>query len=63
MSTLIASSNRQRLHVKGASEIILKRCDTYLDGDGNRVEMTTEVMDYFNEMIDNMADKGTNILS
>jgi magnesium-transporting ATPase (P-type) len=57
----MATSNKQRLHVKGASEIVLKRCDTYLDGEGNRVEMTSADMDYFNETIDNMADKGNAI--
>jgi Ca2+-transporting ATPase len=63
MSTLMATSNKQRLHVKGASEIVLKRCDTYLDGEGNRVEMTSADMDYFNETIDNMADKALRTLA
>ncbi len=58
MSTLIASSNAQRLHVKGASEIVLQRCDMYLDAEGNRVDMTSEVVNYFDEMIDSMANKG-----
>lgn len=61
MSVLIASSNKQRLHVKGASEIILKRCNIYLDAEVKRVEMTSEIMDYFNEAIDNTADKGKSI--
>jgi len=60
MSTLIASSNVQRLHVKGASEIVLQRCESYLDIEGNRVDMTSEILTYFNDMIDSMANKGKN---
>lgn len=33
----------QRLHVKGASEIILETCTHYLDSDGNKKEINDSV--------------------
>jgi len=40
MSTILenvetSNSYRKRLHIKGASEIILRSCSTYLDSEGN----------------------------
>lgn len=45
----------KRLHVKGASEIILESCNYYLDSDGNKQDLTEDVKAKINETIKNFA--------
>lgn len=45
----------QRLHVKGASEIILETCTHYLDKDGNKQPISDEVKELINDTIKNFA--------
>lgn len=48
-------NNPKRLHVKGASEIILESCNYYLDADGNKQDLTEDVKAKINETIKNFA--------
>ena len=45
----------KRLHVKGASEIILESCHYYLDADGNKQELTEDIKAKINETIKSFA--------
>ena len=46
----------KRLHVKGAAEMVLATCSHYLDEEGNRKELTTEMKDHItNNVIENFA--------
>lgn len=44
-----------RLHVKGASEIILETCSHYLDKDGNKQPISDSVKELLNDTIKNFA--------
>jgi Ca2+ transporting ATPase len=57
MSTVIkpnANSPKTRLHSKGASEMVLSKCTSYLDPSGNTVPMSPEKID---EIIKNVVEK------
>lgn len=45
----------KRLHVKGASEIILETCSHYLDKNGEKREITDSVKEQLNDTIRTFA--------
>ena len=45
----------QRLHTKGAAEIVLATCSHYLDSEGNKQVMTDEMKSSLLEVIENFA--------
>lgn len=47
----------KRLHVKGASEIILATCKYYLDSEGNKIELTDNMVNQINDTIQSFAKK------
>ena len=52
-----ANDAGMRVHVKGASEVILARCSTYLDEQGNKKPLTEEIKQAGLNAIDQMANK------
>jgi Ca2+-transporting ATPase len=52
-----------RLHCKGASEIILARCTTQLDENGNVVPLSKTQIKTMEKQIDTMAEKGLRTLT
>ncbi|UJR37748.1 hypothetical protein I4U23_030442 [Adineta vaga] len=59
MSTVIQRPDTIRLHMKGASEIVLQKCTTILDENGNLIPLTKD--DYYhllNNVIEPMACDG-----
>ena len=59
MSTVIQRPDSIRLHVKGASEIILKQCTTILDSNGEKKSLTKEDFDsILQHVIEPMANDG-----
>jgi magnesium-transporting ATPase (P-type) len=45
----------KRLHVKGASEIVLETCTTYLDENGEKKELDDGIRSHLNEIINSYA--------
>lgn len=69
MSTVIRLPNADpegktayRLHTKGASEIVLARCTTYVDASGELKELTAEKAAEYNDFIEYMAGKALRTL-
>lgn len=59
MSTVIQRPNHLRLHIKGASEIVLKKCSKILMANGESKPMTPEDYDDFlRNVIEPMAGDG-----
>ena len=59
MSTVIERADVIRLHVKGASEIILKQCTTILDSNGEKKCLTKENVEaILQHVIEPMASDG-----
>lgn len=52
-----------RLYCKGASEIILARCSTQIDENGNVVELQKSQLKTMEQYIDSMAEKGLRTLT
>lgn len=71
MSTIIAiddesrgkSSLPFRMYCKGASEIILARCNTQIDENGNIVDLSKSQIKSLEKSIDTMAEKGLRTLT
>jgi len=64
MSTLVQHKAGARLFVKGASEIILGMCDTYLDTNGKEKALTSEDKDSMkSKVIETLAAEGLRTLS
>lgn len=60
MSTILenietSNSYGKRLHVKGASEIVKNCCSHYLDADGKPQELTDQVNQQLDTVINNFA--------
>jgi Ca2+ transporting ATPase len=65
MATLIKinGENVSRLHVKGASEIVLSKCKYFLNKDGNVVELSKERIDeLIKKVVERMASEGLRTL-
>lgn len=59
MGTVIEKPHGYRLHTKGASEIVLDRCESYLDVSGNHVALDQNKRDYLvKNVIEEMACNG-----
>lgn len=58
MSTVIQINNGFRIFTKGASEIVLGVCSSYLDESGNVVPLTSELRSKLSKTIDTMAELG-----
>ena len=59
MGTVINKNNGYRLHAKGASEIVLGRCDFYLDNSGQPIELDeTKKKFLIKNVIEKMASRG-----
>jgi P-type Ca2+ transporter type 2B len=59
MSTVIQRSDTVRLHIKGASEIVLKSCNTILDHTGQIKPLTDDDRNHLlNDVIEPMACDG-----
>lgn len=56
MSTLIQDNGKKTLHIKGASEIILKTCTHYLDDDGERKELDDGMKERLSSQITKFAE-------
>eukprot|EP00252_Welwitschia_mirabilis_P024143 TRINITY_DN704_c0_g1_i1.p1 TRINITY_DN704_c0_g1~~TRINITY_DN704_c0_g1_i1.p1 ORF type:complete len:1098 (-),score=233.81 TRINITY_DN704_c0_g1_i1:295-3588(-) len=52
---LLKSGNEVHIHWKGAAEIILELCDTWIDETGSVQTMTSEKKDNFKQIIEGMA--------
>lgn len=69
MSTLVplggkkSNGGKFRLYCKGASEIILERCTTQLDENGQVVPLRRDQIDQMMKQIDSMAEKGLRTLT
>lgn len=63
MSTLIVNGSDSRLFTKGASEIILGLCDSYLDPNGKTVKLSEEDVEGLKKTIDELASEGLRTLS
>jgi len=64
MSTLVQHKAGSRLFVKGASEIILGMCDSYLDPTGKEKPLTAEDKEHMkSKVIENLAAEGLRTLS
>lgn len=51
------NSEAKRVHVKGASEIVVQRCTHYLDSSGTPQTMSEEMRNEVTKDIENMANK------
>lgn len=58
MSTVVQIENGYRIYTKGASEIILELCSSYINGSGTILPLTPELKDKLLKKIDTMADLG-----
>ena len=59
MSTVIQRSDTIRLHMKGASEIVLQKCTKILNHSGEVVALTKDHLNYLlNNVIEPMAGEG-----
>ncbi|CAF3512193.1 unnamed protein product [Adineta steineri] len=59
MSTVIQRSDTIRLHMKGASEIVLQKCTKILDQEGNVIPLTKDDCNYLlHDVIEPMACDG-----
>ncbi len=47
----------KRLHVKGASEIVLKTCTHYLDRNGDKIQLSDSMIEQINDNISSFAKK------
>jgi len=63
MSTLIEHEEGSRLFTKGASEIILELCDTYVDNSGNTSKLNEQDIDNLKKLIDELASQGLRTLT
>eukprot|EP01114_Cavostelium_apophysatum_P019580 TRINITY_DN634_c0_g1_i1.p1 TRINITY_DN634_c0_g1~~TRINITY_DN634_c0_g1_i1.p1 ORF type:complete len:979 (-),score=333.99 TRINITY_DN634_c0_g1_i1:136-3072(-) len=63
MSTLVANKSASRLYTKGASEIILGLCDTYLNAEGKVCKLQEEDIEGLKKTIDFLASEGLRTLS
>jgi calcium-translocating P-type ATPase len=63
MSTLVEASQGGRLHVKGASEVILDLCTGVLDQKGEVQPMNQDKKKQLGELINNWASQGLRTLS
>lgn len=64
MSTIIQlpENGKYRIYTKGASEIVLDLCTTYLTTDGNISPLTDGLREQLKNRIEGMADQGKLIL-
>jgi Ca2+-transporting ATPase len=62
-SRLNGSNKPYRLYCKGASEIILARCTTQLDENGNTIPLPASQIKTMEKSIDSMAEKGLRTLT
>ena len=63
MSTVIKYNNGYRLHSKGASEMVLSKCAYYLDQNFQKIDLTSEVLNYLIlNVIEKMAAQGLRTL-
>lgn len=58
MNTIATTDKSARLYTKGASEIVLGLCSTFLDKDGNRQKLTSEKKEELNTIINTLASEG-----
>lgn len=56
-SCLINTGDKYRLYNKGAAEWVIRRCK-YLMYDGQKVEVTEEVVKHMTEVVEGMAKRG-----
>jgi len=61
-SVIIRTQNGARLHVKGASEIILGLCDHYLDEKNSPAALGKDKVDELKKIIETMASEGLRTL-
>eukprot|EP01125_Pyxidicula_operculata_P002922 TRINITY_DN1285_c0_g1_i1.p1 TRINITY_DN1285_c0_g1~~TRINITY_DN1285_c0_g1_i1.p1 ORF type:complete len:1037 (-),score=200.32 TRINITY_DN1285_c0_g1_i1:62-3142(-) len=57
------SEYRYRMFTKGASEIVLAMCDTYIDGDGKIKNLDANLRSKLNQNIEELAKKGLRTLT
>ena len=63
-SVVITKENQQkRVHMKGAAEIVLKSCKTYLNSDGETRIIDQDALAQFNSIIFNMTDRALRVLA
>lgn len=55
MSTIINTEGVERIHIKGASEIVLESCTHYLDSNGNKQVIDEAMKNKLNETIKSYA--------
>lgn len=56
MSTIITvGDNQKRIHIKGASEIVLETCTHYIDAQGNKQPIDDQMMNKINDIIKSYA--------
>ncbi|KAI8090785.1 PMCA-type calcium-translocating P-type ATPase [Thamnidium elegans] len=56
-SAFTSSQDDYRIYVKGASEIVLGTCESYIDEDGEQHKLTKEVTEKCNSIISDYADQ------
>lgn len=62
MSTIIESKGKYMLHCKGASEIVLALCDTYVDADGAVTALSSKLRKEIEKYIEDLAGDGLRTL-
>lgn len=64
-SSIIISkeNNQKRAHLKGAAEIVLKSCNTYLNSEGETVMLNEESMNMITNVISNMTERALRVLA
>ena len=55
MSTIIDGANGKRIHVKGASEIVLESCTHYLDANGQKQPIDDQMKNLIMDIIKSYA--------
>lgn len=63
MNTIATYDKVSRIYTKGASEIVLGLCSTYLDKDGNKQKLSAEKKEELNATINKLASEGLRTLS
>lgn len=63
MSTVVAEGSGARLHCKGASEIILGLCSSYVNGKGKVVDLSDKEKHDIESIINELASNGLRTLS
>lgn len=62
MLSIVKTSSGPTLYMKGASEIILQKCKTMLNEQGQEVPLTDEIRDKIGKQIEELCDHGQRVL-